>query len=365
MKSLPFLFLFTHLCASVAVPLEGRAPTATLHIRADDDEGDPMDTDAPGQQLINPDDEVSVKDQLTLAETQKSQILKFDTPQEQTDNRWFDWDESCADENDRKKVLLAFEYGYHYAEKASSFLQTLSDGLPKPAGSSAIKDNVKYIVETDPAFTQMFFAQDNRVLQVKGTFDNLLAKMKSYDGRNTKRENANGVRFVCDREDEVRNVDGDSWCGTGDGAAQAVTYNAVDHGYIEPKYDFDHSASIVFCPAFFDEEKFPNADVIAGDNDNPKTLDRVDSRERIMIHEWLHLEFTSNLPSNPDEIGFEKSAKVAGKGSGKSRKADWANGSKNCDSYAWYALYAFWNNEGSECGRDAWPSGVKKPNSPA
>jgi hypothetical protein len=147
-------------------------------------------------------------------------------------------------------------------------------------------------------------------------------------------------------------------------AAQAVTYNAVDHDYIEPQYDFDHSASMVFCPVFFDDEKFPNVDVIVGDADNSKKLDQVDSRERIMIHEWLHLEFTSNFGINPDEIGFEKAAKVAGKGSGSSRKADWSNASKNCDTYAWYALYSYWNNNGGECKQDAWPTSVKKPNTP-
>lgn len=149
---------------------------------------------------------------------------------------------------------------------------------------------------------------------------------------------------------------------TGETAAQARTYNAVAKDFIEPQYDFDHSASIVFCPLFFDDEKFPNSFAIAGDAGNSKQLDEVDSRERIMVHEWLHLEFTSDIGSEPDEIGFERAAKIAGKGS--PRKADWANASKNCDNYAWYAIYAYWNNNGGACKQDVWPEGVTKPNKP-
>jgi hypothetical protein len=202
MKSLVFLFLFTHLCAAIAVPPNSRRAAPALQVRAG------------GQKLTNPDNEEVYKDKMTLAETSKSQILKFDTPQEETDNRWFDWDQTCKDETDRQKVLLAFKYGYEYATKASRFLQELLDNLPnKPPGKSANKQNIKFIVDEDPAFAQMFYAQDNRINQVKGTFDNLLAGMKSFQGRNKKRAGADGVRFICDREGKVKNVDGESWCG--------------------------------------------------------------------------------------------------------------------------------------------------------
>lgn len=150
---------------------------------------------------------------------------------------------------------------------------------------------------------------------------------------------------------------------TGETAAQAVTNNAGNHGIIENKYSFEHSASIVFCPPFFDDEKFPNIFAVAG-ADLPKTLDHVDCRERIMLHEWLHLKFTRDISAQIDEIGFEKAAKVAGKGSGSKRSADWASAKVNCDNYAWYAVYAFWNNNGGQCKQDAWPGGVTKPNKP-
>lgn len=174
-----------------------------------------MDTDdTSGQQLIDPDDEGDHVDDDTLARTPKSKILKFDTAQEETDNRWFDWDQTCADETDRQKVLAAFQDGYEFANRASGFLQGLLNGLPNnPPGRNANKDNIAYIVKEDPAFAQMFYAQDNRIAQVKGTFDNLVAKMKSYQGRNTKRENADGVRIVCDREGKVEDVNGESYCG--------------------------------------------------------------------------------------------------------------------------------------------------------
>jgi hypothetical protein len=84
------------------------------------------------------------------------------------------------------------------------------------------------------------------------------------------------------------------------------------------------------------------------------------------LHELLHLKWTKNLPSLPDEIGFERSAEVSGKVVKGKRVHDWANGSKNCDNYAWYSLYSYWNKlpggNSDTCRNDAWPANVVKPN---
>lgn len=133
----------------------------------------------------------------------------------------------------------------------------------------------------------------------------------------------------------------------------ARTNNANVHDQVEKKYSFEKSASIVFCPPFFNDKEFPNIWDIAS-KDGPKTLDHVDCRERIMIHEWLHLKFTKDIGSQCEEIGFERAASVAGKKpSGKPRQADWATAKVNCDNYAWYTIYAYWNNNGGSCKQDA------------
>ncbi len=156
-----------------------------------------------------------------------------------------------------------------------------------------------------------------------------------------------------------------TFCSTGATAAQAVTNNAGNDGVIQPQYVFAHSASIVFCPVFFDDTKFPNLEDIANDFENHKTLDRIDCRERIFLHELFHLKWTKNI-YQPDDIGFLKAATVAGTGSGSGRRPDWRSASNNADSYAQYALYSYWNklpNWGSDtCKNDAWPADPKKPN---
>ncbi|WEW59872.1 hypothetical protein PRK78_005353 [Emydomyces testavorans] len=345
MRSIILLALFTSLCAAIAQHPNGEWRTPSLVARVNN------------QQVANPDNEADDEDPVTKTKTPKSRVLVIGEPKEAVD-RWFDWDETCTDQTERQEITAAFQDALELAATSSKFLKALRDRLPKQPGSAANKDNVAFVVQEDPAFTQMFYAQDNHIDDVRETFDVLLQKMKSFNGRNGDK---NGVRFICDKEGKVKSAKGESFCGTGDTAAQAITTNAGDHGIIESKYSFDHSASIVFCPAFFDRTRFPNMFMIAG-VDIPKTLDHVDCKERIMLHEWLHLKFTRDIGPSPDEIGFEKAAKVAGKSS--PRKADWANAKKNCDNYAWYALYAYWNNNGDACGQDAWPAGVRKPNKP-
>jgi hypothetical protein len=89
------------------------------------------------------------------------------------------------------------------------------------------------------------------------------------------------------------------------------------------------------CPSFFDNTKFPNLPNILSDFDHHKTLDLMDCREEIMLHELCHLEWTLNI-YKPDNIGFLQTA-------GKGRSPDWANAKGNANSYAWYALYSYWN----------------------
>jgi len=58
--------------------------------------------------------------------------------------------------------------------KASEALDALKKGLPQPAKdrtSNPVKENQNYIAAEDPAYTQMFFAQDKRIEPVKEAFE--------------------------------------------------------------------------------------------------------------------------------------------------------------------------------------------------
>ncbi|EEP80522.1 predicted protein [Uncinocarpus reesii 1704] len=346
MKGFISLPLFASFCAAVVIHPADTRSLSHLEKR----EGN--------QEVKQLDDEPDYEDPVTKAKTPKTRVLIVNQPKEATE-RWFDWDESCTDQEDRRKITAAFQDSLDFIKSASGFLEELTKGLPQKPGKNANKENIAFISEKDPAFTQMFYAQDNRIGYVKESFDILHKKMQQFEGRHG---DASGVRFICDKKGEVKGSDGESYCGTGKDAAQAIANNPNNDQPIEAKYVYKHSSSIVFCPSFFDDMRFPNAFAIAGDSGLEKTLDNVDCRERIMIHEWLHLKFTRDIGPKPDITGFEKAAKIAGKQS--PRKADWAAAKVNCDNYAWYALYAYWNNANTACGGDAWPKGVKKPNKP-
>lgn len=84
-------------------------------------------------------------------------------------------------------------------------------------------------------------------------------------------------------------------------------------GEIEPRYRFQNTASIVFCPLFFDDEKFPNIQVVKDNVDEPY-LSNVECSERIMLHEYMHLPWIRDMPGGKnDKIGFFDAADLASK----------------------------------------------------
>lgn len=113
---------------------------------------------------------------------------------------------------------------------------------------------------------------------------------------------------------------------TGSGAAQAIATIPYDPKYaptIEPKYSFEKSSSITFCPVFFNNDDFPNIDVVVGFSDH--TLDKVDCAERVLLHEYLHLGWIRNMPGKPDYIGYYDAADYA-------KKAGWGSIKVNPDN---------------------------------
>lgn len=138
---------------------------------------------------------------------------------------------------------------------------------------------------------------------------------------------------------------------------QASTHvvQSADGTEIEPKYSFTRSSSITFCPAFFDDNQFPNLENIIGQHGTQVlTLDKVDCAERVLLHEYMHLESVKNLDPEDDYIGYVKAAENA------KIAPSWKAVAGLPDAYAWYSLYSYFNNVDGGCG-DAWPSGEKKP----
>ena len=139
--------------------------------------------------------------------------------------------------------------------------------------------------------------------------------------------------------------------------ALVLTPQAVgsDKEHIERKYRFSTATSITFCPPFFDDTKYPNLVSIL-DNTAAKdlTLNNADCRERVMMHEYMHLEWIRDLEPPVDYTGYVDAASVAA-------LKPWGTAQNVPETYAWYAVYSFLNNMQEGCAKDAWPQEVKKP----
>jgi hypothetical protein len=138
---------------------------------------------------------------------------------------------------------------------------------------------------------------------------------------------------------------------------QALTHipQGADDREIEQKYSFSKSSSITFCPAFFDDDQFPNLeDIIGHQGTDVHTLDKVNCRERILLQEYMHLPWVGDLTPKPDEIGYARIAQNT------NNQRTWGAIASQPDAFAWYALYSYFNNVDGGCG-DAWPSGETKP----
>lgn len=88
--------------------------------------------------------------------------------------------------------------------------------------------------------------------------------------------------------------------------------------------------------------------------ENEPSLDKVDCRERVMLHEYLHLPWTKNMNPVVDYVGYANAV-------GAAAIVPWGSVRALPDCYAWYALYSAYNNDHQGCGRDIWPLNVEKP----
>ncbi|KAF2759135.1 hypothetical protein EJ05DRAFT_509995 [Pseudovirgaria hyperparasitica] len=344
MKSLLFL-PFCSLCAALVVSTPDNVKATHIAPRV-------------GQSFTNPDNEPQYEDPVTKAKVDKAKILSGVGPKE-ADDRWFDWDETCTDADQRKIIFQTFEHTILMADYGASHLDNLKKGLPEPVTDDASKpndNNRKAIFQTDPAYAQMFNGHDNRIKYVRDTFGLVSSEAQKAPGaRNGQKQGA--LRFICDKTGAIRSGDGTK--GACDGGTQAFTLGPYDPKYeptIDIKWSFETSSSITFCPPFFDDSKFPNIADRVGLPQDQQTLDKVDNRERILLHEYTHLPWVRNLNpgANLDFIGYQNAAQVMA-------KSGWGQAKKTPDNYAWLTVYAYFNNDAGGCLDDAWPKGEDKP----
>jgi hypothetical protein len=206
MKTITLLIAFVTASAALVVPPPSNGISDILLKTRDD-----------GQQLTNPDKEDPYTDAITGDSIEKSRVFSGVGPQEAND-RHFDWDESCTDEKQRRKILIAFNVMQELTKRASDNVQQLKDNFPHPRipqmGVKIDKDNRKFIAQTDPAYTQMFRAWDSYVDNVKGSFDKVLGNVKNFPGRSSAGDGA--LRFICNADNHVKSgsdLGGSPLCG--------------------------------------------------------------------------------------------------------------------------------------------------------
>ena len=117
MKTITLLIAFVTASAALVVPPPSNGISDILLKTRDD-----------GQQLTNPDKEDPYTDAITGDSIEKSRVLSGVGPQEAND-RHFDWDESCTDEKQRRKILIAFNVMQELTKRASDNVQQLKDNF--------------------------------------------------------------------------------------------------------------------------------------------------------------------------------------------------------------------------------------------
>jgi hypothetical protein len=198
MKTITLLIAFVSAAAALVVPT------------ADGDSGNQIEARDNGQQLTNPDREDPYIDPLTGASIEKSRILAGIGPQEAQD-RHFDWDESCVDEQQRKKIMTTFVVFQELVKSASDRLRDLKSKLPQPITKKINDENRQFIAKTDFAYTQMFRAWDSNIDQVINSFDKVTRNVKNFPSRAATDEAA--LRFICNANNQVLHANGSPLCG--------------------------------------------------------------------------------------------------------------------------------------------------------
>ena len=185
------LLFFSVSCAAFVLPqLESTLHDVQLVRRVDE------------QTVTNPDEERDYDYGTTGDAIPRSRVLTGLENQPAAD-RWFDWDESCTDPDQRQRVLGAFTNTMTLAKLASTQLEQLIKALPTVPGSSLNDANRKFIFEKDPAFAQMFLGHDHRLQYVKESFDLVVQNGQKFDGRGGNKPRA--LRFICNADNHVMN----------------------------------------------------------------------------------------------------------------------------------------------------------------
>lgn len=197
MKSSSLLCALAATCAAHYLPAE---LSKTLIPRGDNG----------GQNVGNPDKEPGFQ-VTTSGDTQdKSRVLTGVGP-DAANQRYFDWDETCTDAEQRQEILDAWTNFQPLVTQASEQLKELSAALPQATGTSPKIANKRKIAAVDQAFTQYFSARDNQIDFVKGAYDVLTGNVQK--GATQRGDGKPGaLRFICDKERKIKQRDGKPFC---------------------------------------------------------------------------------------------------------------------------------------------------------
>ena len=93
-------------------------------------------------------------------------------------------------------------------------LEKLQSELPNQIQRS--KDNqgnIKFIVERDPAYTQMFNARDFGIGSIIDGYKSISDNVQSLTDNKRASKRNNRLRFICSADNSVKSGDGSPYCG--------------------------------------------------------------------------------------------------------------------------------------------------------
>lgn len=124
---------------------------------------------------------------------------------------------TCTDTNQRNKFVKAWRFSLTLADRASTGLDALLKKLPEESATNSGNtntENQRYIAAEDPAYTQMYYALDGRMSQVRDNFDKIRNNVRQpLNTPGAPRANGQGgLRIICDKDGALKDQSGNQYC---------------------------------------------------------------------------------------------------------------------------------------------------------
>ncbi|CZR53615.1 uncharacterized protein PAC_03495 [Phialocephala subalpina] len=265
--------------------------------------------------------------------------------------------------------------------------QTTSDGICQAMMKDPTRSTPAYllcyrtfIAANNYAYGQLFGADPENIDFIIANFERIDTELENLQSTGGTNPGADGfIRagnlLYLTMGPTLHALNGANIC---DGGTQAFAVVATGTQEFSANQYVSADAWIIhFCPAFFQLPRMERQLWDLQQGGVPKeticNLNNLDSTARALLHEVTHLPWVLNTnyyQSDPEKYGFYTATSYATDAGGNQATHTKSFSSRNADSYAWMAVYNFWNSvkecqgikytgtnqAAAGCNTDVWPS---------